>query len=391
MKTVARSRRPRPRVLVIGPTAPAVGGMVTVIEQLMTGPLTSSFELISHPANSVESKGRSLLKSLRRHLGQVVRLARCVGRGAVDVVHVHTCSGFTFYRNLIDAAVARWLGVPVVLHIHGARFDAFCANSGPLGGRLIRRGLTRADRVVVLSEQWRNLLKPFAPKARFAVVPNGVTVPEEVPDEPDKQTGAPCEFVFLGSIGRRKGSDTLLQAAARLRDRGIAFHLTMAGPIDGEADDWSLDDELRRWNLAECITYVGPVTGGAKDALLDRCDCLVLPSRAEGLPLVLLEAGARQRAVVATAVGAIPEVIDDPRLGLVVPPDDPERLAAAMTTVLTDPVARQAMGRALRARIGEQYSLAHQSRMLADIYGQLIQRKAAAPAGGPALAGGHSR
>ena len=62
-----------------------------------------------------------------------------------------------------------------------------------------------------------------------------------------------------------------------------------------------------------------------------------------------------------------------------------------MTTVVTDPVARQAMGRALRARIGERYSLARQSRMLADIYGQLIQREAAAPAGRPVLAGGHSR
>ncbi|HUU83603.1 MAG TPA: glycosyltransferase family 4 protein [Phycisphaerae bacterium] len=379
----------RPRVLVIGPMAPSVGGMTTVIEQLLTGPLSGSFEFVRHPANGAAAGWRSPLQATRRHLAQIARLARCICRKQVDVVHVHTCSGFTFYRNLIDAAVARWCGVPVVLHVHGAQFDDFCARSGRIGRWLIRRGLTRADRVVALSNRWRILLKPFAPEARFVVIPNGVPLPACHPEAAKPGGSGPCRFLFLAAICPRKGIDVLLNAASGLRQAGVPFHLTVAGPQERPGEARALDDEMRRLHLHDRITYVGARTGADKDALLDDCDCLVLPSRAEGLPLTLLEAGARGRAVVATDVGAVGEVITDDSLGLLVPPEDADRLTAAMRAMAEDSGRRRALGRALHARVAERFSLERQSSLLAETYRALCRRSSESAADvGPILATG---
>lgn len=361
-------------MVMIGPMVPAVGGMVTVIEQLMAGPLGQSFEFVRHPANGAAAGWRSPLRAVRRHLRQMVRLVRCIRQAGAGLIHVHTCSGLTFYRNLLDATVARWCSVPVLLHVHGAQFDEFCARSGPLGRSLIRRGLSRADQVVVLSQRWRELLRPYAPQARFVVVPNGVPVPAEVAGEAQPADAGPCRFLFLAAICRRKGIDVLLEAAAKLRDRGMAFRLTVAGPEERPGEARNLIDELQRLRLDDRAAYVGIRTGPEKEALLDGCDCLVLPSRAEGLPLTLLEAGARGRAVVAGDVGAVGEVIADDSLGLVVPPGDAERLAEAMKAVAGDAERRRAMGRALRERVAARFSLQRQSALLAQLYRGLCHR-----------------
>ncbi len=356
------------RVLIVGPMAPAVGGMVTVIEQLFAGPLSDEFDLLRHAANGTDRRHWLIVGSIIRHLGHLVRFGWRILHSGVDAVHIHTCSGFTFYRNLLDAELARWCGVPVVLHVHGAQFDQFCAASGRAGRALIGYGLTRADRVVVLSQRWRDLLAPYAPRARFAVVPNGVPVPADAPPDRHPPGDGACRFLFLGALGPRKGTDTLLNAVGQVQARGLPVRLTLAGPHEDPGPDGHWPTTAGRLGIADCVEFVGPVTGFAKDRLLDDCDVLVLPSRAEGLPLVLLEAGARGVPVVATAVGATPEVIDDPALGLIVPPDDPRRLADAMAAMIRDPTARAGMGTALRARVRARYSLHQQSALLADIY-----------------------
>ncbi|MHC4063206.1 MAG: glycosyltransferase family 4 protein [Planctomycetota bacterium] len=354
--------------------APAVGGMATVVEQLLAGPLADSFAFIRRPANGLATRKMFVWATMRgaaRHVRQLMGLTRGLLSRRIDLVHIHTCSGFTFYRNLIDAAVARWCGVPVIIHIHGAQFDQFCARSGRLGRRMIRCGLMAADRVVVLSDRWRELLIQYAPGARFVVVPNGVVVPHMAGDGGSAIARQPCRFLFLGAICRRKGIDVLLEAAHRLRERGVDYHLTIAGPEEQPGDGRKLYDDIRRKDLEACVQYVGTVIGPHRDALLAECNCLVLPSRAEGLPLTLLEAGARGCATIATTVGAMPEVITGPHLGLLVPPADSLQLSREMERLATDATSRAEMGRALRRRIVADYSLQHQSSLLAGLYREL--------------------
>ncbi|MCP4249266.1 MAG: glycosyltransferase family 4 protein [bacterium] len=198
-----------------------------------------------------------------------------------------------------------------------------------------------------------------------------------MPARPNTTSEAPCRFLFLAAICRRKGIDVLIQAARQLRERGIGFRLTIAGPEErpGQADQ--LADGIRANRLEACVEFVGTVTGSAKDDLLRQCDCLVLPSRAEGLPLTLLEAGAGGMPVLATTVGAIPEVISGTRFGRLVPPEDATALSAAMADLAADGSLRTALGEALAHRIAQHYSLQNQSSLLADLYEALLTERAA--------------
>ena len=119
-----------------------------------------------------------------------------------------------------------------------------------------------------------------------------------------------------------------------------------------------------RLGLAERISWAGAL---AQERVLDAyraADLFVLASRIapdgdrDGLPNVLLEAGAQELAVVASRIAAVPELIEDGRNGRLVPPDDPQALAAALARLIADPATRLRLGRAARARVLERFGSA---------------------------------
>lgn len=364
-------------VLLVGPMAPAIGGMATVIRQWVDGPLASTVDFQVHAANARNHRRRSLLPSIIHHLRRLGTLWRTLRPRTFDVVHIHTCSGFTFYRNLADAALSGLFGAAVILHIHGGRFEEFCDRATPPGRWIIRKGLTRAHRVVVLSDAWRQRLSPFAPQARFLVVPNAVPVHDPPRTASAHHPDSTCRFVFLGPMTRAKGVDLLLQASAEMVRRGLRFHLTLAGPIQPGPQALDLSAEIESQALQGHVDYVGTVTGSAKSALLARSHCLVLPSLAEGMPISILEAGAAGLAVIATDVGAVRELLGHDSPPYVVPPGDITALIDSMTRLAIQPNLAFLAGAQLRQRVRSHYSLTRQAQLLTSLYQDL------APIGGP--------
>jgi glycosyltransferase involved in cell wall biosynthesis len=117
------------------------------------------------------------------------------------------------------------------------------------------------------------------------------------------------------------------------------------------------------------------VFAGARDdagSLLAELDVLALPSWTEGLPLVVLEAMARRRPVVATPVGGTPEIVVDGETGLLVPPRDPRALAAALRRLLDDPQLRERMGEAGFARVRERFSADAMTERMLAIYDEVL-------------------
>jgi colanic acid/amylovoran biosynthesis glycosyltransferase len=181
-------------------------------------------------------------------------------------------------------------------------------------------------------------------------------------------------LISVGRLCGQKGQLVLLDALAVLASEGVQFKMTIAG--DGPLRPM-LEQRIRELGLDGRVQITGWLTNSEIRALVMDARAVVLPSFAEGLPVVLMEALALGRPVVATYVGGIPELVTDGVCGWLVPPGDMDQLSRAMKECLTVPDSRlQAMGRAGRARVLEMHDIVRECRKLADLF---CGREASAP------------
>jgi glycosyltransferase involved in cell wall biosynthesis len=165
---------------------------------------------------------------------------------------------------------------------------------------------------------------------------------------------------MVGRMIAAKGVDTLLKAADILLKTG-SFLFLIAGDGPDREDFTSMADTL---GLRQSVRFLGY----RQDipTLLKAADLFVLPSLSEGLPLSVLEAMAAKRAIVATRVGGIPDLVEDGITGLLVNPGDAVALAEAINALAIDPDRRISMGMAGRLRVEEHFT---ETRMLNELSG----------------------
>lgn len=181
--------------------------------------------------------------------------------------------------------------------------------------------------------------------------------------DPDPST---VHFVSVGRLSEQKGQLVLLDALLALAREGLRFQMTIAG--DGPLRP-VLEQRIRDLGLEERVTITGWLCNSQIRALISNARALVLPSFAEGLPVVLMEAFALARPVITTYVGGIPELVTDGVCGWLVPAGDVERLYSAMKDCLKASDARiQAMGRAGQVRVLETHDIVRECRKLVELF-----------------------
>jgi glycosyltransferase involved in cell wall biosynthesis len=181
----------------------------------------------------------------------------------------------------------------------------------------------------------------------------------------------PGYLLFVGRLRIRKGVEVLLEALRELREvpsKGPSAVLRIAGDGEHRAALERRTDEL---GLREAVTFLGACDAARVRTLLRGAAALVVPSIYEGMPLVVLEAMDRGVPVVASAVSGIPEVVVDGETGWLVPPEEPEALAAALAAALADPGEARRRGEAGRLRVEARYRPA----VVAAEWRRLIERR----------------
>lgn len=375
----ARPRRaPRRRtVLMVGPAAPQLGGMVSAIDGILASPLSRSHRLLRHA--TVRPSGGSIARLFApvRHLVSTARLVLTILGNRVWLVHIHTCSYASFFRSGWDAWLARRLGCRVVLHIRGGRFGQFCRESSRPRRAAIRAITERADAVITLSEAIRADLRPYLGAASLFAIPNGVRV-SELPKQNGPDPRDRFRFLFLGELREAKGICDLIEALRCVRARGTDCEAWCVGPATPQARA-RLQAVIDAAGLAERVRLMPPVAAADRAAVFDSVDCLVHPSHSEGMPNVILEAAAAGLAVVATGVGAVPELlrcgglappgrVTHSGLAPVVHPADPAGLAEALNQMATGPRKTAAIGAVLRAHVAREYGLDQLAIRLRSLY-----------------------
>ena len=304
------------------------------------------------------------LAALRGPLSVGVRIkllavADAARRRRTGAVHAHFA-----YRSA-DAAeiIGRALGTghSFTAHAH----DIFVDN-----GDLARR-VTAARRVVTVCDyNHRWMAERLGPEAaaKMTVIPCSVRI--EATDHISAQAPRDPQpvVVAVGRLVPKKGLDTLIRAAAGLQTGG-AVHVIGDGPLAGELRELAAalgaDDRVR---------FLGPLDHEETKAAIARADVFCLPCRVaadgdrDSMPVVIKEAMAAGVPVVATSEVGVPEMVDDGVTGLLVPPDDPGALTAALETLLADRARRRAMGAAGRARAAERFDIRHQAARLLEVF-----------------------
>jgi glycosyltransferase involved in cell wall biosynthesis len=213
----------------------------------------------------------------------------------------------------------------------------------------MRMVLDRVDTVIAIDATTERALRQHAPSANVVRIPNCVDVGRMPASGPDRQADGARFIMFLGWMVATKGVRELLAAWSRARRPG--WRLRMAGPADARY----LADLRRDLDLTD-VEFTGELAHDDAMSMLAASDAFVLPSHTEGFPNVVLEAMALAKPIVATRVGAIPEMLTD-GCGVLIEPRDEQALCDALGRLMDDAPVRRELGRRARARVVAEYSV----------------------------------
>lgn len=176
---------------------------------------------------------------------------------------------------------------------------------------------------------------------------------------------APLRLLFVGRLVSEKGVLVLLRALAELRRRGVEVTAVLVG--DGPYRD-EFEQAGRRLGIAEKVTFTGALTGARLAPLYREADVFCLPSFAEGLPVVLMEAMANELPVITSRIAGIAELVDDGVNGLLLPPGRDDVIADALERLAADPELRARWGRAGRERVLRDYDVGQSAALLESLF-----------------------
>ncbi len=256
--------------------------------------------------------------------------ARMLLDGNVRIVHLHTAADGSFWRKVQLLHLARRLGRKTILHVHASRFKDFYGESRRK--EWILRNLRLADRLIVLSESWKEWFVGIGVERSKIVVLHNMTAYPQMSADKTSPAGRPVRFLFLGEIGERKGVFDILHSMSD-------FKQEMQGKVELRIGGNKHEKELAALiedGLSEMVTFEGWVSGSKKVELLNWADVFILPSRNEGLPISILEAMSYGMPIISTPVGGIPEVVDD-KNGILVAPGNKDEIAQAMLFFARNP------------------------------------------------------
>ena len=353
-------------------------GLLQLIPLLKVGgrvrPLLCTFHRIGAPPTpfiaACREHGIDIELLPQRHnfdLRALRGLRDLVARERVDIVQTHG-----YKENLFGLFLKLFVRKPWVCVMHGTTDENIKVRLyHALDAHLVRR----ADRIVSVSPELTQRMLPRAYRARAHLVENAIAPLARTPNgaaavqwKRRYNIGPGAVISCIGRLSPEKGQDILLEAARLLRARGHAFQLVFVGDGPTRAD---LEERMLVLGLAGAVHFVGQQQ--EMDVVYRATDVLVLPSRKEGMPNVILEAMLHGLPIVSTQVGAVPAMLRADIEAALVPVGDAQALAGALERVIADPQFAAALGRAAHKALFPRFSLEQRVRNMEGVYRQALK------------------
>lgn len=375
--------KPLPRILILGQFPPSSGGVCTNLQNLLSSPLSENYRLVIFPTGSrkygkagylKETVGQKVLRVAGASFRYILKLAT----DRPEAVHINTSiANFSLSRDLFFLGLTKLFGIKVLLQIHGGRLDEFLKRRSSLSKLVILRILGLADKTAVLSSIQKRAFERSAGRDKIIIVPNVVDANKFHRNLPgkgyDNSPGERVVILFVAPIFyKNKGVWEILEAIPKIVPNHENVRFVFVG---ADQEESAMRRHSRLHKLEGYVEFAGRRYGRALVDVYRNADIFLLPSHQEGFPLTILEAMATGLPVVATPVGAIPEIIENGVNGYLIPPRNSQDLAEKIITLIQDKTLRAAMSRNNIKKIKEKYDLRVGAEVFDAIYRGLIRER----------------
>jgi colanic acid/amylovoran biosynthesis glycosyltransferase len=323
------------------------GQAVVTLARAGIGKWLSCFQMITQADDLSVLQKLELLKMLPA-AGKLILLMKQLG---LTHIHVHSCAN-TLNLTLIASLLS---DITYSLTLHGPTLELYGANQ--------KQKWKHALFALVVSQK---LLDTTKKKLNGSFPAHGVFAPMGVnvdkikryhpyhPWEPDQ----PCQIFACGRLNPVKGHHHLIEAVGKMRSQGLDVRLKIAGEDEqgGSGYHQELEDLIREKSLSDAVHLLGAISEGEIRRGLEEAHIFCLASLNEGISVAVMEAMAMEIPVVVTDVGGMSELIDDGINGILIPPEQPDRIVAAVEKIMKNQEWAHSLSQKSREKIVDQFN-----------------------------------
>lgn len=349
------------RVLMVGPARNVKGGMTTVVDSYFEYGLKDKVHLKYIESCNDGNKVSKLIQEIKG----LYAFKRNIKK--YDIIHIHMASRRSTFRKLKYLTIAQKYSKKVVLHIHGGGFSKFYDEECSAKQKdYIKANLNKADKVIVLSEEWNEYFSKIIKNEKLEIIYNGVKMPERYNKDLSNRN-----IVFLGRINKQKGIYDLINSIKKVKEKYADVCLY----IGGSGEEEKIKKIVNELNLDENVKMLGWINSEQRDEILRKCAIFALPSYFEGMPMTILEAMSYGCVILSTNVGSIPKVIKNNENGIIFEPGDIDTISDRINFLFDNTDERIKLSQNARETVEREYDIMTHVQMIYNLYDEMMVLK----------------
>jgi len=366
------------RILVSGHLPPPMGGVATYYQSLLNSSLPQQVDFCfvetSSQRRTLSQSGLFTFSNLISAITDCGRFTKAVIKHRPQLTHIGTAFGLSYVKHSVCVLIARLFGSRVLLHPH-CGFSALYTNQPRWWQWFFRRIIRFTNGVVTLSSEWNQLIT-IVPGCAVYYLPNAIDLTAyrtaTLKRRMVEQNPPFLKVLYLGYLGKAKGSFDLIEAAKEILAKNIPVKIDLVGEELAKGEVEKLKKQIAQTGLGSVVSLHPPVMGSKKIEMLLEADIFIYPSYCEGMPIAVIEAMASGLPIISTRVGGLPDLVKDGINGILVEAGHPDQLVRAILSLSLNPDQRFAMQLNSYQRAVDKFDIEKLVPRLVNIYSQAL-------------------